>query len=181
MKAAERWPGNDIPSFRNNKKDQEELNAFAKSLFTFPASEHVLSEALPEEHYNTWILMVRIVELVFGCCRNGWTAALLELLRQLIWRHNILTEEVEGLTNCTISLHNLTHLTNDIFRHSSPDNYWCFVFERAVQKYMKRSSNSKNLEFIFAEAECRSDVLKFCQSKSPETFLLVFRVRESSA
>jgi len=49
--------------------------------FTLPASEHVLSEVLPEQHYNTWILMVRIVELVFGCCRNGWTAELLELLQ----------------------------------------------------------------------------------------------------
>ena len=35
--------------------------------FTFPTSEHILDGVLPEQHYNTWILMVRIVELVFGC------------------------------------------------------------------------------------------------------------------
>jgi len=114
--------------------------------------------------------MVRIVELVFGCCRNGWTTELLELLRQLIWRHNILTEEVEGLNNCTISLHNLTHLPDDILRHSSPDNYWCFVFERAVDKCVEKSSNNKKLEFTFAKAECRRELLKFSQSKSLETF-----------
>ena len=34
--------------------------------FTYPASEHILGGVLPEQHYNTWILMVRIVELVFG-------------------------------------------------------------------------------------------------------------------
>lgn len=133
--------------------------------FTFPASEHILDGVLPEQHYNTWILMVRIVELVFGCCRNGWTPALVELLKQLIWRHNILTEEVEGLTSCTISLHNLTHLPDDIVRHSSPDNYWCFVFERAVHKYVEKSSNNKNLEYTFAKAECRRELLKFCQSR----------------
>jgi len=31
-KAAEKWPGNNIPSFRNNKVLQEELTAFAKEL-----------------------------------------------------------------------------------------------------------------------------------------------------
>jgi len=39
----------------------------------------------------------------------------LELLKKIIWRHNILTEEVEGLTSCTISLHNLTYLPDDIY------------------------------------------------------------------
>ena len=136
--------------------------------FTYPASEYILGAVLPEQHYNTWILMVRIVELVFGCCRNGWTPELVELLKQLIWRHNILTEEVEGLANCTISLHNLTHLPDDIVRHSSPDNYWCFVFERAVHRYVEKSSNNKNLEYTFAKAECRRELLKFCQSRSSE-------------
>ena len=31
-KAAEKWPGNNIPSFRNNKEMQNELTEFAKEL-----------------------------------------------------------------------------------------------------------------------------------------------------
>ena len=129
--------------------------------FTFPASEYVLGGILPEDNYHTWVLMVRIIELVFSCCRCGWTAMSLELLKRLIWRHNILTEETEGFTNCTITLHNLMHLPEDIHRLSSPDNYWCFVFERAVHKYLVQSSNNKNLELTFAKSECRREMLKF--------------------
>ena len=70
----------------------------------------------------------------------------------------MLMEEAEG---GTITLHNLTHLTDDIHRFSSPDNYWCFAFERAVRKYVEQSSNQNNLEATFAKFECRREVLKF--------------------
>lgn len=129
--------------------------------FTFPASEQILDGAIPEENYQAWILIVRITELVFNTCRSGWTSDSVELLRMLIWRHNILTEEFEGFQHCTISLHNLLHLVDDIKRFSSPDNYWCYVFERAVHKYVIKSSNNKNLELTFAQAEIRREVLKF--------------------
>lgn len=129
--------------------------------FTYPASEYVLGGVIPERNYHTWVMMVRIVELVFSCCRNGWDTLSLQLLEKLIWRHNIMTEEVEGFTDCTITLHNLTHLPDDIHPFSSPDNYWCFVFERAVHKYVEKSSNQKNLEATFAKSESHREVLKF--------------------
>ena len=72
-----------------------------------------------------------------------------------------MTEENEGLQNCTITLHNLLHSIEDIVQFSSPDNYWCCVFERVVHKYVVRSSNNKNLEFTFAQAEIRRQVFKF--------------------
>ena len=46
-------------------------------------------------------------------------------------------------------------------RFSSPDNYWCYSFERAVKGYVLRSSNNRNLELTFALAECRREILKF--------------------
>ena len=131
--------------------------------FTFPASEIVLGGMLPENH--VWVVVVRIVELVFSCGRNGWTQDTLELLENLIWRHNILTEEVEGLQSCVISMHNFIHMPDDIPRFSSPDNYWCFTFERAVHGYIERSSNQKNLELTFAKAESRKELLKFLFDK----------------
>ena len=85
---------------------------------------------------------------------------MLELLEKLIWRHNILTEETEGLHSCVIAMHNLVHLPEDTRRFSSSDNFWCFVFERAVHNYIERSSNHKNLELTFAKAESRRELLK---------------------
>ena len=133
--------------------------------FTFPASELILDRVIPEENYQAWILIVRITELIFNTCRSRWTTDSVDMLRMLIWRHNILTEEAEGFQHCTISLHNLLHLVNDIKRFSSPDNFWCYVFERAMHKYVIKSSNNKNLELTFAQAEIRQEVLKFNASR----------------
>ena len=83
--------------------------------FSYPAYDFVLQGILP------WILIIRITELIFNFCRSGWT---LEITR----RHNILTEEIE---NCTISL----YCVDDIMQFSSPNNYWCYVFKRAVHKF----------------------------------------------
>ena len=129
--------------------------------FAFPASECVFGGLLPEELYDVWIVLVRITEMVFCCGRDGITTEMLKLLEKLIWRHTILTEENEGEKMCVISLHNLVHLPDDIRRFSSPDNFWCYTFERAVRTYVERSSNSKNLEKTFANAETRRELMKF--------------------
>ena len=114
-----------------------------------------------------WVLCARITEMVYSTGRNGWTKQDLELLQKLILRHNILTEEVEGIQSCVVTLHNLIHLPEDIERFSAPDNVWCYVFERAVKGYVERSSNNKNLELTFAKAECRREFMKFAFPKQP--------------
>ena len=129
--------------------------------FVFPASEVVFSGIVPNDKYEAWIALVKIVELVYGCGRSGITPDALQTLEKLIWRHNILTEESEGIKSCVISLHNLIHLIDDINRFSCPDNYWCYTFERAVHKYVERSSNHKHLELTFSKAKSRRELLKF--------------------
>lgn len=129
--------------------------------FTFPASEYVFGGLLPEKHYQVWILLVRVVELIFSSERSGWSNDSIKLLRKLIWRHNILAEESQGHKSCVVSMHNLVHIPDDIVRFSSPDNYWCYVFECAVHTYVERSSNKKNLECTFSKAECRREFKKF--------------------
>lgn len=119
---------------------------------------------LPEDEFHVWTLFVRITELVFGPGRDGWTSNMITLLERLVQRHNILFEEVAGLEKCVITLHNLLHIPEDIYRFSAPDNYWCYAFERAVSKYISRSSNNKNIECTFALAECRREFLKFSHS-----------------
>lgn len=100
--------------------------------FAFPASECVPGGLLPGEEYHIWILAVRLTELVFGASRYGWTMEMLELACHLILRHYILTEEVQGLQSWYVTFHNLIHLLEDVERFSSPDNYCCFSFERAM-------------------------------------------------
>ena len=147
-----------IPEGLANRMGFWKAEEFQK--FAFPASEMILGSILPDNHYDVWILIVRIVELVFSCGQNGWTQESLKLLENLIWRHNILTEEMEGLHSCVLTVHNLLHLPDDIRCFSSPDNFWCFVFERAVHGYVEMSSNHKNLKLTFAKAECRRELLK---------------------
>ena len=100
-----------------------------------------------------WVAAARIAECLFSCGRNGITTEMLSIPRLLIWRHNILTEEVYRGKSCVVSLHNLTHLTDDIERFSCPDNYWCYAFESVVHAYVERSSNNKHLEVTFVKAE----------------------------
>lgn len=129
--------------------------------FCYPTSEYIFGGLLPDNEYHVWVLLVRITEMVYSTGRNGWSEDDIHLLQKLILRHNILTEETESLKSCVITLHSLLHLPEDIERFSSPDNYWCYSFERAVNKYVRRSSNNKNLERTFALAECRREFLKF--------------------
>lgn len=133
--------------------------------FAYPASECVLGGLLSDEEYHIWVLAVRLTELVFGAGRSGWTKDMLQLTQHLILRHNILTEEVQGLQSCRVTFHNLIHLPEDVERFSSPDNYWCFSFERAVSNYITRSSNKKNIEHTFANAESRREFLKFSRER----------------
>ena len=129
--------------------------------FAYPASECVLGGLLPDSYYHAWIGIVRITEMVYKTGRDGWTLDDSELITKLIQCHNILTEASEGLRSCVVTLHNLLHLPEDIANFSTLDNFWCYSFERAVKKYVERSSNCKNLESTFAVAECRREFLKF--------------------
>ena len=70
-----------------------------------------------------------------------------------------------GLQSCHVTLHNLIHVVEDVERFSSPDNFWCYVHERAVNKYVERTSNGKNIEHTFARAEALREFLKFSSVK----------------
>ena len=124
-------------------------------------SEYILDGLLPDEHYSVWITLVRITELIYNIGRKGFTINDREALNKLVARHNILTEETEGKKSCVVTLHNLIHLSEDIERFASPDNFWCYTFERAVKSYTQRPSNAKNLEHTFARAECRKEFIRF--------------------
>lgn len=55
-----------------------------------------------------------------------WSHDDLQLFEHLAKRFIILNEEQQGLTACRITVHNLQHISEDAYRFSHPDNYWCY-------------------------------------------------------
>lgn len=145
----------------NNNKGIAYWKAESFQKFSFPMSECILESHLTENSdYEITSLVSRLSELYFHSGRNGWTASMINLHKNLAWRLNIRAEEKQGLEMCTISLHNLLHIHEDIINFSAPDNFWCAVYERAVKGYLKKSHNGKRIEATFAHAESIREHLK---------------------
>ena len=70
--------------------------------------------------------------------------------------------------NTVMTLHNLEHIPEDILRFFSPDNFWCFSYERSVNRYTGYSSNCKNIEYSFAKAECRRELMLSLQPEQDD-------------
>ena len=128
--------------------------------FAFPISEYVLGGLLPNNHFEAWECLVRIVEYMYCQGRSGWTVDSAAIFQEMVLRYNVLVEETQGLRSCHAVNHNLTHVHEDVLNFGAPDNYWCYNFERAVGRYVLISTNHKNIEITFARAELRREVLK---------------------
>ena len=100
--------------------------------FSFPMTNSIFEEKFQDDEFQIQTLVSRLTELHFYSGRLGWTDEMISVHFKIAQRLNILVEEVQGLQMCTISLHNLLHIHEDI-NFSACDNYWCAVFERAVK------------------------------------------------
>ena len=150
-----------IPKPIGKLKGMGQWKAEGLQKFSFPMSDCILIGQLTDpKELEIQQLVSRLTEIHFYTGRSGWTDSLIDQHRKLSRRLNILVKEVQGLQMCTISLHNLTHIHEDVITMSAPDNYWCAVFERAVKGYVKRSSNCKGIEATFATAEGQREYLK---------------------
>ena len=115
--------------------------------FAYPMLECILEGKLQNlNELEILCSVARFTELHFNSDRDGWDDQMIEMQKVLAKRINVEIEETQGLDMCTISVHNLLHVHEDIMNFSATDNYWCAVFERAVKDYVKRSSNCKGVE-----------------------------------
>ena len=78
----------------------------------------------------------------FGKLRNSRN--LLIPFQRYCWEafclmNNIL-EESQGLNSCCVVSDNIIHIHEDVLNFSSPDNYWCYNFERADKRFVSISS-----------------------------------------
>ena len=132
----------------------EELHKFA-----FPVSDVIMADLLEEMEFHIWQLIVGMTELVFGQ-RDGWIHEDVNVFEKLAQRYLILTEEQRGVTACVITGHNLIQIPQDAMDLGHPDNFWCFSFERAVQRYVRTSCNYKNIDCSYAKREARCELFK---------------------
>ena len=79
-------------------------------------------------------------------------------MRKLLWKHAILLEYLYGTKACTENVECSVHMVDDIERHSTLDNYWCFVYEHLVIFYKQQTTNMKSLCKTFAD---RAQQLRF--------------------
>ena len=121
---------------------------------------YVLRNIIPKNAYNCFILLNRIYQLTFSHALriDGWTKEHSTLLRKLLWKHAILLEYLYGTKACTENVECSVHMVDDIERHSTLDNYWCFVYERLVKFYKQQTTNMKSLCKTFAD---RAQQLRF--------------------
>ena len=73
------------------------------------------------------------------------------LLLKLLWKHAILLEYLYGTKARTENVECSVHMVDDIERHSTLDNYWCFVYECLVKFYKQQTTNMKLLCKTFAD------------------------------
>lgn len=120
---------------------------------------------LTELQLKSWLCVARMEEFLLNHARNGWTENEANTFHQMSLRYAVLVEEEWGPDNCVITLHNLQHFKQDIQKFSGLDNYSCWVKERAVKRYIRQSTNHKNIEITFAAAEVRREVLRIRSAK----------------
>ena len=123
---------------------------FAKFILVAPV---VLRDLIPRECYKCFCLLHNIYQLVF--CEPmrvlGWSNDHCIYLESLLWKHAIMYEEIYGLAACTENVEYSLHMPEDVQRHSTPDNYWCFMYERLVRYYKRQTTNMKVLCKTFAD------------------------------
>ena len=118
-------------------------------------AREVLAENIPCRAYDLHMLLCNMVALLYNKSvqLSGWSNVDVEALETLTWAHAVAAEEYYGLHICTENLEYSTHLCDDVKRHSSPDNYSCEVFERAIRVHKQQTHNAKGIERTLAERE----------------------------
>ena len=115
----------------------------------------VLAGKIHSKSYDILVLCSEISNMLYSknLKMKGWEEHHISYLDKLLWTHAIKAEEFYGTSICTENLEYSTHVTSDIFRHSSPDNYSCDLYERAIRTIKVQKHNSKSIEPTYVEWE----------------------------
>ena len=143
-----RLPTLNPKSSSSSKLGNWKAEEFSKFAIVAPV---VLAGIIPKQVYACFMLLVRIYSIVYShyLRYSEWQTGHITYLSKLLWKHAITYEELYGLSACTENLEYALHLPEDIRRHSTPDNYWCYVYERLVKYYKRQTTNQKNIALTY--------------------------------
>ena len=96
---------------------------------------------------DTYMIACALTKMLYSAkLRNfGWNQSNISRLKALAWSHAIAAEEYHGADFCTENLEYSTHLADEIFRHSSPDNYSCELYERAIRGHKQQKKTMQRV------------------------------------
>ena len=131
-------------SHESKKLGHWKAEEFSKFIQVAPV---VLRDLVPHKAYTCFCLLSEIHNLVFSkrLRIEGWNEDHRIYFKQLLWSHAILYEELYGIKACTENVEYSLHMPEDVNRHSTLDNYWCYLYERQVKYYKQQTSNMKSL------------------------------------
>ena len=98
---------------------------------------------------------------------EGWNEDHRAYFKQLLWSHAILYEELYSIKACTENVEYSLHMPEDVNRHSTLDNYWCYLYERQVKYYKQQTANMKSLCKTFADRAYQLQFVKTFLSTHP--------------
>ena len=143
-----------VPSVPNSCETKKlghwKAEEFSKFIQVAPV---VLRGLIPRKAYTCFCCLSEIHNLVFSkrLRIEGWNKDHFTYFQQLLWSHAILYEELYGINACTENVEYSLHMPEDVKRHSTMDNYWCYLYERQVKYYKQQTSNMKSLCKTFAD------------------------------
>lgn len=124
---------------------------------------YVLREIVPKRVYRCFCLLSDVYRLLYSMELRilGWSPDHQRFLKELLMCHHVEYEALYGLSACTENVEYSRHMVEDVGRHSTPDNYWCHMYERMVKYYKQQTTNMKSLCKTFAD---RAAQLHFVQT-----------------
>jgi hypothetical protein len=106
---------------------------------------------LSEKRILVGRLLVDIGHYLFVRTRSeGWTEDDLNIVQLLFQKWRIYSEALDGPNGRPLEhVVGAGHILEDVRRFGHSDVYWCFPFEREVQKYQNIKTNQKSVETTF--------------------------------
>ena len=146
-----RWP-NDPFEYRDSFM-AEENQKFIQ--WVLPSVLYVLNrdDGMDSKLLNMGLCLIDISHYFFNETRTkGWTATDICNVRQLLQTWQILSEELYGPKGRPLEhIAGAGHILDDVLRFGHSDVYWCFPYEKEVQKYQGIHSNDKLVEKTFIQ------------------------------
>ncbi len=138
---------------------------FSKFILAAPV---ILRHLLPRKSYKCFLTGIHKLVFSKSLRVQGWHEEHRTYFKRLLWSHAILYEEKYGIGARSENVEYSLHIPEDINRHSTLDNYWCYLYERQVKYYKQQTSNMKALCKTFTDRASQLHFVKTFLATHPD-------------